>query len=113
MFEVKMREMILTASFIGAVFLCGCGHNVGTAFYGKVFNVGYDPELNKVGIQYYDGAMVTGLQKEKSKTTFKFEDTVEGKDGVKTVSSLDYSAENGDQITGYRVELEEAKQSRN
>ena len=101
---------------IAALLLTGCGHNIGTAFYGKVFNIGYDPELNKVGIQYYDGALVTGLQKEKAGTNFSFEDVVEGKDGVKTTSSLKYSTKTGDQITGYGVdairaaaELEKAK----
>ena len=32
------------------------------------------------------------------------------KDGVKTATILEYGSKNGDQITGYRVDLEEAKQ---
>lgn len=109
-----MKRMIFGT--LVALCLTGCGHNVGTAFYGKVFNIGYDPELNKVGIQYYNGALVTGLQKEKADTNFSFEDIVVGKDGIQTSSSLKYSTKTGDQMTGYGVdaikaqaELEKAK----
>jgi len=111
-----MKRIVLGT--LATLALCSCGHNIGTAFYGKVFNVGYDPELNKFGIQYYDGAVVTGLQKEKANTNFEFADVVEGKDGVKTTSTLKYSTKTGDQITGYGVdaikaaaELEKARQA--
>ena len=70
--------------FIGAfimAMLTGCGHNIGTVVHGKFINIGYDPELNKVGIQYVDGTMLTGLQKEKSKSGMKYIDTVEKDDG--------------------------------
>ena len=99
---------ILIATIAATALLTGCGHNIGTAFHGKVFNVGYDPELNKFGVQYYNGAMVTGLQKELSSTKFSYKDTSE-KDGIQTISELNYESANGEQVTGYRVELEEAK----
>ena len=96
-----MKKILFAA--IAASMLTACGHNIGTVIHGKFINVGYDPELNKVGIQYVDGVMATGLQKEKSQTSLKFSDSVE-KDGVKTSTTLEYGAKNGDQITGYAVD---------
>lgn len=89
--------------------LTGCGHNIGTAFSGKFANVGYDPEFNKFGIQYYDGVIVTGLNKENTETKLSFEDSAEGNGGYKTGTKMTYDHKTGDQVTGYRVDLEEAK----
>ena len=98
-----MQKIKLFLETLVAAMLCSCGHNIGTVVHGKFINVGYDPELNKVGIQYVDGVMATGLQKEKSETTLTFKDTAE-KDGVKTSTTLTYGSKNGDQITGYAVD---------
>ena len=92
--------------------LCGCGHNVGTAFNGKVFNIGYDPELNKVGIQYYDGVLVTNVQKENSETSLTFKDTVKKGNDIETVSELTYAQKNGEQVTGYAVDLAKEKKTK-
>lgn len=92
---------------IAASMLTACGHNVGTVIHGKFINLGYDPELNKVGIQYVDGIMATGLQKELSESSLKFADTAE-KDGVKTSTTIEYGFKNGEQITGYGVDAIEA-----
>ena len=86
-----------------ALCLCGCGHNLGTVIHGKFINVGYDPEINKVGIQYVDGIMMTGVNKELSKNKLKFIDSAE-KDGIKTSTTVEYSNENGAQVTGYQVD---------
>ena len=96
--------LVLTLMF------CSCGHNLGTVVHGKFINVGYDPEINTIGIQYVDGVMMTGVNKELSKNKLKFIDSVE-KDGVKTTTELDYSGENGAQVTGYQVDLEKARQA--
>lgn len=93
--------------------LTGCGHNIGTAFSGKFANVGYDPEFNKFGIQYYDGVIVTGLNKENTETKLVFEDSAEGNGGYKTGTKMTYDHKTGDQVTGYRVDLEEAKAKNN
>ena len=98
-----MKHIIIALIAVSGVFYTSCGHNIGTVVHGKFVNIGYDPELNKVGIQYVDGVMATGLQKEKSQTSLKFADTVE-KDGMKTSTTLEYGAKNGDQITGYAVD---------
>lgn len=92
--------------FIGAfvmAMLTGCGHNLGCVVHGKFFNIGYHPEINAFGIQYVDGVMMTGVNKELSKNKLKFIDSIE-KDGVKTTTELDYSGENGAQVTGYQVD---------
>jgi hypothetical protein len=96
------RIKIFIGAFVMAM-LTGCGHNLGTVVHGKFINVGYDPEINKVGIQYVDGVMMTGVNKELSKNNLKFIDSVE-KDGIKTTTELDYSGENGAQVTGYQVD---------
>ena len=100
-----MKKILFAA--IAASMLTGCGHNVGTVIHGKFINLGYDPELNKVGIQYVDGIMATGLQKELSESSLKFSDTAE-KDGVKTSTTIEYGFKNGEQITGYGVDAIEA-----
>ena len=89
--------------------LTGCGHNIGTAFSGKMVNFGYDPELNKFGIQYYDGVFVSGLNKEKTETHLTFTDSAESESRLKTSSSMMYRHRTGDQVTGYVVDLERAK----
>ena len=100
-----MKKILFAA--IAASMLTACGHNIGTVIHGKFINVGYDPELNKVGIQYVDGIMATGLQKELSESSLKFADTAE-KNGVKTSTTIEYGFKNGEQITGYGVDAIEA-----
>lgn len=111
-----MNRIKLFLAALAVAMATGCGHNIGTCIHGKVFNIGYDPEMNKFGIQYYDGTVVTGLQKDKSKSSMTYTDTVKGRDGIETTVTLKYNSENGDQMTGYGVdaikaaaELERAK----
>ena len=101
---------LVVVTLVLTLFLCSCGHNLGTVVHGKFVNIGYDPEINKVGIQYVDGIMMTGVNKELSKNKLKFTDTAE-KDGVKTSTTVEYSNENGAQVTGYQVDLEKARQA--
>ena len=105
-----MKHIVLIVAFAMTVLLTACGHNLGTVVHGKFVNIGYDPEINKIGIQYVDGVMMTGVNKELSKNKLKFIDSVE-KDGIKTTTELDYSGENGAQVTGYQVDLEKARQA--
>ena len=105
-----MKKIFFAA--LAALLLTGCGHNLGTVVHGKFVNIGYDPEINKIGIQYVDGIMMTGVNKELSKNKLKFTDTAE-KGDVKTSTTVEYSNENGAQITGYAVDLEKAKQDKN
>lgn len=90
----------------------GCGHNTGAAFSGKMVNVGYDPEFNKFGLQYYDGVFVSGLNKEHTETHLTFTDSAESESRLKTSSSMMYRHRTGDQVTGYTVELAEAEMKR-
>lgn len=95
-----------------AVALCGCSHNVGTGFQGKLINLGYDPETNKVGIQYYDGVLVTGISRENSESTMTYKSATGGENGVNasgtTTHELTYTSKIGHQITGYFVDAVEA-----
>ena len=96
-----MKRIILAT--IVTLALTSCGHNLCTVVHGKFINIGYDPEINKMGIQYVDGIMMTGVNKELSKNKLKFIDSAE-KDGIKTSTTVEYSNENGAQITGYGVD---------
>ena len=88
----------------GAFLLTACGHNLGTVVHGKFINIGYDPEINKVGIQYVDGIMMTGVNKELSKNKLKF---------IKTSTTIEYSNDNGAQVTGYQVDAIKASKDNN
>lgn len=94
------------------LFLCGCSHNVGMAINGKFINLGYDPETNKVGIQYYDGVIVTGMARENSEAQLVYETTTGGENGVNakgsTTSKMVYTNKIGRQVTGYYVDAIEA-----
>lgn len=101
-----IRPVSSIRTFLAALafaMLTGCGHNLGTVVHGKFVNLGYDPEINKFGIQYVDGIMMTGVNKELSKNSLKFTDTAE-KDGFRTSTTVEYSNENGAQVTGYQVD---------
>lgn len=95
-------KRILFATLV-TLALTSCGHNLGTVMNGKYVNFGYDVETNKFGIQYIDGLMMVGMNKELSKNKLKFIDSAE-KDGIKTSTTVEYSNENGAQITGYGVD---------
>ena len=95
-----------------ALFLCECSHNVGMAINGKFINLGYDPETNKVGIQYYDGVIVTGMARENSEAQLVYETTTGGENGVSTkgstTSKMTYTNKIGKQCTGYLVDAVKA-----
>jgi len=103
-----MKHIILALA--AALVLTGCGHNLGTVVHGKFVNIGYDPEINKIGIQYVDGIMMTGVNKELSKNKLEFIDSAK-KGDVETTTTLKYNSENGAQVTGYQVDLEKARQA--
>lgn len=101
--------LAVIALFIAAIiFGGGCGHNVGTAFSGKAVNIGYDPEFNKFGVQYYDGIIVTGVTRENATTEMEFADTLKNAEKGETSSSLKYKQTIGSQVSGYTVEAIEA-----
>ena len=104
------KTLIFAAASVAAILSAGCGHNIGSAFNGKFTNLGYDPEFNKFGLQYYNGVFVTGLNKENTQTNLVFEDTAETEDGHKTGSKMTYVHKTGAQVTGYAVDLEQARQ---
>ena len=91
-----------------ALVCAGCSHNMSTAFNGKLINLGYDPETNKVGIQYYDGVLITGVARENSETAFSYKTSTGGENGVtakgSTTSEITYTSKVKAQITGYYVD---------
>lgn len=101
-----MKKALILAAI--ALVCAGCSHNIGTAFNGKLINLGYDPETNKVGIQYYDGTLVTGLSRENSESSMTYKTTTGGENGVtakgQTTSEMVYTSKIGKQCTGYLVD---------
>lgn len=100
--------LLVAVAALAVIAFAGCAHNIGTAFSGKVLNLGYDPELNKVGIQYYDGVLITGLNRENSSDELNFTDTLKNADKGETTSTFKYKHQTGKQISGYYVEALEA-----
>lgn len=108
---MKKKALFFMAVCTAGV-LTGCGHNIGAAFSGKMINFGYDPEFNKFGMQYYDGVLVSGLNKEHTETSLTFTDSAENESHLKTSSSMTYRHRTGDQVTGYAVDLAETEMKR-
>lgn len=118
MIQVKQHSDAI-AAFVGVILLLvfalalaavcgGCSHNAGMAINGKFINLGYDPETNKVGIQYYDGVVVTGIARENSESALTYTTTTGGENVVnakgQTTSEMKYTQKIGKQITGYYVD---------
>lgn len=70
-----MFKILLSISLL--VCLCGCGHNAFQLVDGKYGNVGYDPQLQKFGLQYGNGLAVSLVQKDNAKFQLEETDTLD------------------------------------
>lgn len=108
-----MKKVTIAIAVIAIVAtLTSCSHNIGTAFQGRLLNVGYDPETNKAGIQYYNGLFVTGVGRENSEVALEYTDSGKGTASStaegETTATFKYQQKVGKQITGYYVDALEA-----
>lgn len=93
---------------LSVLILGGCGHNAMIYTSGTFINLGYDPQLQKVGIQFMNGEMVGVGTKENT----NIEVDLMQKTGVNgtsisdnRISKIKYST--GIQINGYVVDMVE------
>ena len=93
---------------IGLLFLTGCGHNVFSYMNGKYANVGYDPQTQKLGIQYGNGDVVNVVEKDNAEFEMEVTDTfdVNGRVTSKT-TKITYKIE--EQATQADVDLKKAE----
>lgn len=88
-----------------SLFLSGCGHNLLTIQDGTYLNFGYDPNTQKVGIQYVDGNLITCVEKDNNKLQVERENTLDA-NGKVTAKKVKITYEINEQITGSDVDKE-------
>ena len=107
----KLILMFLAAAGLIAI-VAGCGHSVGSGFSGKMINVGYDPETNKAGIQYWNGTFgFAGSRENTSVEVTKEDSDNSGASATSTVTATGkfvFKSKTGRQINGRTVEAIEA-----
>lgn len=101
-----MLKILLSLPLI--LCLCGCGHNVFSYMNGKYANVGYDPQTQKLGIQYGNGDVVNVVEKDNAEFKMEVTDTfdVNGRVTSKT-TKITYKIE--EQATQADVDLKKAE----
>lgn len=96
------------ATFLFALILSGCGHNVFTYTSGKDLNLGFDPNTGKLGVQYINADQITIVEKDNAKLTVEMKDALDS-DGKQTTRVSKITYEIGEQITGADVDLKKAE----
>ena len=114
----KVTGVLLALIATATLFLLtGCGHNVATFSKGIRAVAGINPDTYTVSIGIDYGENVTIAVKEKAEASYHGETTGNAGSGeelsgeVVTGSRLELKT--GDQVTGYVVDFEEAKQKNN
>lgn len=96
-------------SCICLMFLVGCGHNGFVYQNADVWNVGYNSNTQQIGIQRFNGELLSGGSRENTSIEAELsKDADAQKTGYKAgrVNSIKYST--GIQINGYTVDLAKA-----
>lgn len=101
-----MFKILLSISLL--VCLCGCGHNAFQLLDGKYGNVGYDPQLQKFGLQYGNGLAISLVQKDNAKFQLEQTDTLDV-NGRITAKTTKIKYEIKEQITQADVDLKKAE----
>lgn len=83
----------------------GCGHNLLTVQDGNYLNFGYDPNTQKIGLQYVDGNLITCVEKDNNKLQIERENTLDA-NGKITSKKVKITYEIKEQITGSDVDKE-------
>ena len=109
--------LLLAGAALLLLFGAGCGHNCVSYGDGLMVETTINPETWTFGVAFRYGKIFTAAVKEKAKVTLKTEagnttqspEAKQAQSGTKTASTL--TIETGDQVTGYTVDLEKAKQA--
>lgn len=111
---VSLAWLLVLAVFFGiAALLTGCGHNVATNAKGVGIRMAWTPDslMPELNLGYFETG--TGVIKENA--SFEYESAVAGLNGESAVAGAEGNTttkmklKTAKQVTGYAVELEEAK----
>lgn len=91
-----------------SIFLVGCGHNGFIYQNADVWNFGYNQQTQQIGLQRFNGELLTGGSRENTSIEASLTDESDIKPGFKRgrIKSIKYST--GIQINGYTVDLAKA-----
>ena len=95
--------------------MSGCGHNAVQYSDGIGLEVGFIPEQYQVAVNFRYGKILSAVVKEKAEVTlesagdFSTDLATAGTDNAATKATTKLTLKTGDQVTGYVVDLEEAK----
>ena len=95
-------------SCICLMFLVGCGHNGFVYQNADVWNIGYNQNTQQIGIQRFNGELLTGGSRENTTISAELSKEKKKKNGYRSgrINNIKYST--GIQINGYTVDLAKA-----
>lgn len=101
----------LLYSFVSCIclmFLVGCGHNGFVYQNADVWNIGYNQNTQQIGIQRFNGELLTGGSRENTTISAELSKEADEKNGYRSgrINNIKYST--GIQINGYTVDLAKA-----
>lgn len=90
------------------MFLVGCGHNGFVYQNADVWNIGYNQNTQQIGIQRFNGELLTGGSRENTTISAELSKEADAKNGYRSgrINNIKYST--GIQINGYTVDLAKA-----
>lgn len=107
------KLFILASAAFAALLSAGCGHNAVQYSDGIGLEIGFVPDQYQVAVNFRYGKILSAVVKEKAEVTLEsngglaYGGTSPQATDTQAVTRL--TMKTGDQITGYAVELEEAK----
>lgn len=95
-------------SCICLMFLVGCGHNGFVYQNADVWNIGYNQNTQQIGIQRFNGELLSGGSRENTTISAELSKEADEKNGYRSgrINNIKYST--GIQINGYTVDLAKA-----
>lgn len=89
--------------FLVLLTMTGCGHNILSYSTGKSLNLGFEPNTQKLGVQYLNGEFLNVVEKDNSKLKVQTVDLLNA-EGKITERKTKIVYEIKEQITGSDVE---------
>ena len=104
----------LLYSFVSCIclmFLVGCGHNGFVYQNADVWNIGYNQNTQQIGIQRFNGELLSGGSRENTTISAELSKEADEKNGYRSgrINNIKYST--GIQINGYTVDLAKADEN--
>lgn len=111
--------LILGLAVFITLTMTGCGHNAVQYSDGIGLEIGFIPDQYQVAVNFRYGKILSAVVKEKSEVSLESTGGLVTADATTTAANADTKAttklllKTGDQVTGYVVDLEEAKAKNN